>query len=52
MTVLAVIATILTGYVTSALFDEWMNWPQAGPIFAVAVMGAFILHALKKDHRK
>lgn len=47
MGIIAFIVTAVAGYLGSALFYEWMNWPQAGPVFAVAVMGCFILRAVR-----
>ena len=48
MEIVAFLVTVFGGYVCTAVFSEWMNWPQAGPIFAVAVMGCFILRAIRK----
>ena len=44
----AVLATILVGYLSAATIGVEMNWPDAGAVFAVATMGAFLLHTMKK----
>ena len=44
--VLAFIVTILAGYLGSAL--GWkMNWPEAGPIAAIAIIGSIILWQIR-----
>ena len=48
MIVGAVLATIAVGYLGVALIGGPMNWPDAGAVFAVATMGAFLLHAIEK----
>ena len=47
----AIFATVLSGYLGTALFGEWMNWPQGGPVCAVAVMGAFLLYAIENKKK-
>lgn len=49
MMILAVAATIILGYLGTVFGNDLMNWPQAGPIAAIATMGAFLLAALKKN---
>jgi small basic protein len=46
----AVVATIIIGYLGTALGVAIMNWPQLGPIAAIATMGIFILNAI--EHKK
>lgn len=41
--ILAMIATIIVGFMSSALFASWVNAPEWGVILAVAVMGAFTI---------
>lgn len=48
MIIRAVLATIAAGYLGAALIGELMNWPDAGAVFAVATMGAFLLHAIER----
>lgn len=48
MEIVAFLVTVFGGYVGTSMFGDWLNWPQAGPIFAVAVMGCFILRAIRK----
>ena len=49
MEIIAVIITIIVGYLGSALLGNAMNWPDAGAIVAIAVMGFFILRKLDKN---
>lgn len=42
----AAILTIFAGYLGDAILGDLLNWPGAGAITAVAVMGGFILQAL------
>lgn len=41
--ILAIIVTIIVGFIGSALFSSWVNTPEWVVILAVAVMGAFII---------
>ena len=50
--IIAVVATFIVGYLGSAIFAEWMNWPEAGPVLAVATMGVFILNAIENKNDK
>ena len=50
--IIAVVATFIVGYLGSAFFAEWMNWPEAGPVLAVATMGVFILNAIENKNDK
>ncbi|MEG0923785.1 MAG: binding-protein-dependent transport permease [Anaerovoracaceae bacterium] len=43
----AVVVTIIVGYFATVLGAELINWPQLGPISAVATMGAFILNEIE-----
>lgn len=49
MEIIAVIVTIIAGYLGTALLGSAMNWPDAGAIVAIAVMGFFILRKLNKN---
>ena len=42
--ILAMIATVTTGFIGSAFFARWINAQEFGVILAVAVMGAFIIY--------
>ncbi len=42
--IFAMIATVMTGVVSSAVFASWVNAPEWGVVLAVAVMGAFIIY--------
>jgi small basic protein len=47
--VIAVVVTIIMGYLGTALGDAFINWPQLGPIAAIATMGIFILNAIERQ---
>ena len=51
MLIAAFVATVVAGYLGSAIFYSW-NWPEAGPVFSIAVMGCFILYALRHPKEK
>ena len=42
--IFAMIATVMIGVVSSAIFANWINAPECGVVLAVAVMGAFIIY--------
>ena len=42
--ILAMIVTVIVGYICGAIFANWVNAPEWGVILAVAVMGAFIIY--------
>jgi hypothetical protein len=46
----AVVVTIIIGYLGTTLGDAIINWPQLGPIAAIATMGIFILDEI--EHKK
>lgn len=43
----AFVITVLVGFLTDSIFASW-NWPDAGSIFAIATMGAFLLWSNQK----
>jgi hypothetical protein len=49
--IIAVAVTIIIGFLGSILGAALINWPQLGPVAAIATMGIFILNAIegKKD---
>ena len=51
MPIFASFVTILVGFFAAGIFGNWMNWPGAGAVFAVATMGAFILWTLREKKR-
>ena len=51
MPIFASFVTIFVGLFSTAIFGNWINWPEAGAVFAVATMGAFILWALREKKR-
>ncbi len=42
--IMAVICTLVAGYLGSGILGNLLNWPDAGAICAIATMGAFILN--------
>ncbi len=51
MSIFAFFVTIFVGLFSTAIFGSWINWPEAGAVFAVATMGAFILWTLREKKR-
>ena len=53
MKIIAIIAAIVIGFLVSliiGIIGVSMNWPNIGPVFSVAAMGAFILYVImRKD---
>ena len=43
---LAFFGTVRVGYLAEAVLGSLLNWPGAGAIFAIAVMGLFLLNEL------
>ena len=41
--ILAMIVTVIVGFMSSAIFANWVNAPEWGIVLAIAVMGGFIL---------
>lgn len=39
--------TLLAGFLGDLFIGDLLQWPNAGAVTAVAVMGAFILHELR-----
>ena len=50
MPIFAFFITILVGFFSAGIFGNWMIWPDAGAVFAVATMGAFILWTLREKN--
>ena len=48
MAIFAFFVTVFVGLFSTAIFGDWINWPEAGPVFAVATMGALILWVLQE----
>lgn len=48
----AAIVTIIVGFLGTGVIGASMNWPDAGAIFAIATMGAFILRAIRHPKNK
>ena len=51
MAIFAFFVTVFVGLFSTAIFGDWINWPEAGAVFAVATMGAFILWTLREKKR-
>lgn len=43
MEIIAAIVTIVSGYFGAGVLGLTLNWPDAGAVVAIAVMGVFIL---------
>ena len=52
MPIFASFVTILVGFFAAGIFDNWMNWPDAGAVFAIATMGAFLMGEVRKLTRE
>lgn len=50
MEIIAAIVTIVSGYFGAGVLGLTLNWPDAGAVVAIAVMGVFIL--IKIDNLK
>ena len=42
--ILAMIVTVIVGFMGSAICANWVNAPEWGVVLAVAVMGGFIIY--------
>lgn len=52
MEIIAVILTILAGFAGGSFWGKWVNYWEVGPIFSIAVMGFFILWAIRHPRNK
>lgn len=43
MEIIAAVVTIIAGFLGAGILGLTLNWPDAGAVIAIAVMGAFIL---------
>lgn len=50
--ILAMIVTVIVGYISGAIFANWVNAPEWGVILAVAVMGAFIITSMIRNSKQ
>lgn len=48
-TILACVCTLFGGYLFDSLLNTAWNWPDVGAIFAVVIMGAFLLNRPNKN---
>jgi hypothetical protein len=48
MEIIAAIATIIAGFLGASILGLALNWPDAGAVVAIAVMGAFILKKIDR----
>lgn len=51
LAVTAFIVTIAVGYLVDCYLSYSWGWPDAGAIFAVATMGAFLLWQLQRKNK-
>lgn len=52
MEIIMALITFIAGNLGSGLLGSSMDWPDAGAIVAISVMGAFILRRLKQNNKK
>lgn len=48
MEIIAGIVTIILGYLGAGFLGLTFNWPDAGAVVAIAVMGGIILHKMNQ----
>ena len=48
MEIIAAIVTIIAGFLGASILGLALNWPDAGAVVAIAVMGAFILKKIDR----
>lgn len=51
MEIIAFAVTIIAGYLGAAIVGSAMNWPDAGAITAIAVMGVFIMRSIRHKEK-
>ena len=47
--VFAFLFTLICGFFGTVVIGGWLNWPDAGAVFAIAAMGCNIIYALKYE---
>ena len=52
MNIVAAIVTFIVGSLSTMTLGSYLNWPDAGAIAAIAVMGFFILKKLDYNKEK
>ncbi len=45
--IFAFFTTIIVGFFAAGIFGNLLNWPDAGAVFSIATMGAFILYSIE-----
>ncbi len=50
MEIISFILTVVVGFAAAGVFSDWLNWPDAGAVFAIATIGSIILWNIR--HRK
>ena len=48
----SMLLTVVGGFLAAGTIGNAMNWPDAGAVFAVAIMGACILAELRRKNKK
>ena len=43
---------IFVGFFATGILGSWLNWPDAGAVFAIATMGAFLMWEVRKLTRE
>lgn len=51
MELLAFIVTIIVGFVATAIFGSWLNWPDAGAVFSIATIGSILLWTIRHNKK-
>lgn len=51
LAVTAFIVTIVVGYLVDCFLSYSWDWPDAGTVFAVATMGAFLLWQIQQKNK-
>lgn len=49
MTILAMVTTIIVGFIGVGLGHDFMNSPELGTVLAITTMGGFIMGSIRKN---
>lgn len=45
------VITLIIGFLGAGLLGDWLNWPDAGAVLAIAFVGARIIWELQKKNK-
>lgn len=48
MAIFVFFVTIFVGFFGTGIFGNLLNWPDAGAVFAIAAVGAFLMREVRK----